>query len=220
VSQRDWWKWHEPYDDPASPLSQRLTIVQRRLRAALDRCQAGPIRVISMCGGQGRDLLPVLADHPRRRDVHARLVELDPRNIEYAARAAARLTGATIDVRRADAGCTDAYEGAVPAAVVLACGVFGNITDADIHRTVSALPGLCADHGTVIWTRHRRAPDLTPMIRRWFEEVGFAELAFDAPEDTFFGIGTEQLLRAPPGLEVGNRMFTFVGFDELLDKGR
>jgi hypothetical protein len=33
--------------------------------------------VISLCAGQGRDLLGVLADHPRREDVRARLVELD-----------------------------------------------------------------------------------------------------------------------------------------------
>ncbi|GHD35622.1 hypothetical protein GCM10010335_31060 [Streptomyces galbus] len=30
-----------------------------------------------MCAGQGRDLIGVLAGHPRRDDVRARLVELD-----------------------------------------------------------------------------------------------------------------------------------------------
>jgi hypothetical protein len=40
-----------------------------------------------MCAGEGRDLLEVLADHPRSGDVGGRLVELNP---ELAGRAAAR----------------------------------------------------------------------------------------------------------------------------------
>jgi hypothetical protein len=218
VSGRDWWEWHGPYDDPASPLSERLTIVQRHLRGAFDRCPAGPIRVISMCAGQGRDLLPVLAEHSRRRDVLACLVELDRRNIEWARAAAGRATGVTIDIRQVDAGFTDAYAGAVPAAIVLACGIFGNITEEDIHRTVSALPTLCAGDATVIWTRHRRPPDLTPTIRQWFGEAGFSEEAFETPDGTFFGVGAERFIGAPRPLEPGRRMFTFVGFDRLLDE--
>ena len=38
------------------------------------------MRAISVCAGQGTDLLGVLADHPRAGDVRGRLVELDPRN--------------------------------------------------------------------------------------------------------------------------------------------
>ena len=73
---RDWREWHTAYDGD-TPLTQRLAIVQARIADALDAAPPGPIRVISMCAGQGRDLLGVLADHPRRADVRARLVELD-----------------------------------------------------------------------------------------------------------------------------------------------
>ena len=64
--------------------------------------------------GQGRDLLGVLADHPRRDDVRARLVELDVRNTALAEERsrAARLTH--VDVVTADASLT--------AAVTLAWG--------------------------------------------------------------------------------------------------
>ena len=71
---------------------------------------------------------------------------------------------------RADAGRTDAYVDAVPAQIVLACGLFGNISEEDIQRTVLSLPMLCARGATVIWTRHRRPPDLTPVIRAWFSD--------------------------------------------------
>lgn len=114
--------------------------------------------------------------------------------------------------------CIDAYAGAVPAAIVLACGIFGNITEQDIRRTVSALPMLCARDATVIWTRHRRPPDLTPTIREWFRETGFSEEAFEAPDGTFFGVGAERFIGSPRPLVPGQRMFTFVGFDDLLDR--
>ncbi len=36
------------------------------------------------------------------------------------------------------------------APLVLMAGVFGNITDDDVHRTIQALPPLCAPQATVI----------------------------------------------------------------------
>src|SRR4051794_39098778 len=129
----DWVDWHAGYDDPESRLTLRLRIVQEQIRAALDRAPAGPIEVISMCAGQGRDLLEVLPGHPRGVDVRARLVELDPGNV-----ASARAAGAAaVEVIEADAGLVDAYRGRIPAYLVLACGVFGNIIDADVERTIA-----------------------------------------------------------------------------------
>jgi hypothetical protein len=84
VTQRDWVEWHRDYDDPGSPLSRRLELVQGHLCAELDHAPGGDIRVISLCAGQGRDVIGVLAGHPRRGDVRARLVELDERNVAVA----------------------------------------------------------------------------------------------------------------------------------------
>src|SRR5437867_2671389 len=84
VSAVDWRTWHDEYDDPRSRMARRLHVVQTQIRAALDHSPSGPLRVISLCAGQGRDLLGVLADHPRRDDVRARLVELDARNTALA----------------------------------------------------------------------------------------------------------------------------------------
>ena len=35
---------------------------------------------------------------------------------------------------------------------VLLCGIFGNVSDRDIRRTVRAAPALCRAGATVIWT--------------------------------------------------------------------
>ena len=212
---RNWAEWHRPYDDPASLLSGRLRRVQDHLRVLLDRQRPGPVQLISLCAGQGRDVIGVLAGHQRGADVRARLVELDLRNVEYArlAAAAAGLDG--VEVLAADAGLTDAYAGAVPAQIVVACGIFGNITDADIARTVFGLPGLCAPGAGVIWTRHTLPPDLTPAIRSWFAAAGFAEESYEAPAATRQGSGRHRLAGPQASLPPGERLFTFAGFDAL-----
>lgn len=189
---RGWHAWHEPYDLDGSPLQVRLGIVQQRIGETLNAAPPGPIQVVSAYAGQGRDLLPILVDHPRGSDVRARLVELDPRNAEVAAAyvAAHDLTG--VEVINGDASQTNVYLDAVPADLVLFCGIWGNVTDADVERSARALPGFCAPGATVIWTRHRKAPDLTGAIRGWLAEAGFTEVAFDAPEDLWISVGTHR----------------------------
>ena len=65
MTEPDWHAWHQPYGDPESALSKRLAAVQDQIGRALDRCQTGPIQAISLCAGQGHDLLGVLAAHRR-----------------------------------------------------------------------------------------------------------------------------------------------------------
>lgn len=74
----DWQTWHDDYDRPDSRLAQRLRVVQDQIRRALDAAPPGPLKAISLCSGQGRDLLPLPKEHPRRDDVRGRLVELIP----------------------------------------------------------------------------------------------------------------------------------------------
>lgn len=207
---RDWKQWHDAYADPNSSLSQRLAAVQRFVADALDAARPGPLRLISMCAGEGRDVLGVLPHHPRRDDVRARLVELDP-DLAGRARATAAAAGLTqVEVVTGDAGSVDAYAGMVPADVVLVCGVFGNITDADIANTVATLPQLCAPGATAIWTRHRNAPDATPAIRRWFAEAGFDEVAFDSSGAGGFGVGVARYASEPQAFTPGAHLFRFV----------
>ncbi len=214
----DWKSWHDKYDRPGSGMAQRLLAVQTQIRAALDAGPPGPFRIVSLCAGQGRDLLDVLAEHPRRDDVRARLVELDPRNAALAAERA-RIAGLrNVEVVNADAALTDHYRGMVPADLVLVCGLFGNIVDADIARTIDTCRQLCRTGGIVIWTRHRDPPDLVPLICDWFEACGFERLWLSEPEAEF-GVGAHRFTGEPQPLTAGGRMFTFVGYDVLSARG-
>jgi hypothetical protein len=215
MTQRDWLDWHREYDDPGSPLSRRLELVQEHLRAEFDRAPAGDIRLISLCAGQGHDVIGVLAGHPRRDDVRARLVELDERNVAVARQAAQAAGLDGVEVLRADAGITDVCAGAVPVQIVVACGIFGNITVSDIQATVAALPSLCAPSALVLWTRHRMPPDLTPRIRSWFGEAGFREEAFDSSHDGAMSVGAHRLTGEPTALVPGQRLFTFADLDSV-----
>ncbi|HVB91242.1 MAG TPA: class I SAM-dependent methyltransferase family protein [Acidimicrobiales bacterium] len=208
-----WVRWHEPYEDPASALSVRLALVQSMVGAVLDAAGPGPIRVVSLCAGQGRDVIEVVAGHRRAGDVSALLVELDPALVASArARAAAAGVSSQVSVVQGDASLGHHYAGSVPADLVLVCGVFGNISDADIAATVGALPGFCAPGASVVWTRHRRPPDATPGIRRLFTAAGFEEVAFEAPPGPYvMSVGRHRLVGAPGRFDPGLKLFTFVG---------
>ena len=212
---RDWARWHDAYEDPVSPLSLRLALVQRHLSDALTAALPGPVRLVSLCAGQGHDVFGVLPDHPRRDDVTAVLVELDPGNARLAADRAAQAGLASVTVREADAGVAASYADAMPADVLMLCGIFGNVSEHDIRPTIAAAPVMCAQGGTVIWTRHRRAPDLTPRLRDWFAAAGFVEVAFEAPSAApLISVGVYRLAdgadaRAEVGWPPRERLFTF-----------
>ena len=128
------------------------------------------------------------------------LVESGERNAGLARRAAAGQGLAQVEVRQADASLVAGFTDALPADVLLLCGIFGNISDRDIKRTVAAAPALCRTGATVIWTRHRRPPDLTPQIRAWFAAGGFEEIAFDALQTsvlTSVGVSRSSALLQP-----------------------
>ena len=197
AADRDWRGWHDGYGDPRSPLSRRLAVVQDAIRCWADCQPTGPLRLLSMCAGQGHDVVGALGGHARRDDVSGLLVELDPHNVEVAAEALAAAGLRGVRAVEGDAGSSASYVDAVPAQLLLVCGVFGNVPDGDVQRTVRALPGLAAEGATVIWTRHRRAPDLTPAIRRWFSDAGFEELAFTSPGADSFAVGTHRLAVDP-----------------------
>jgi hypothetical protein len=161
-----------------------------------------------MCAGQGRDVIGVVADHPRRADVTALLVELAPGMVEVARASAAQASLTQIDIVEGDAASSDIYTRMVPADIVLACGILGNIPDDEVANTVRNLSMLCQKGAAVIWTRHRLEPDLTPKIRQWFVESGFEELSFDAVDNPGkSGIGTARLVASAVPFQPGFRFF-------------
>ena len=207
---KDWLNWHEAYDDPSSSLSVRLRLVRQHLSDALDLAPPGPIRLISLCAGQGRDVLGVLPGHPRGQDVAALLVESDHRLAAQARHRAADAGLAGVEVREADAGRVDSFADALPTDILLLCVIFGNVSTDDIQRTVEASAMMCAPGATVLWTRHRRAPDITPQIRAWFRASGFEEVAFDAPDtDALTGVGVNRLPISAETDLTGDSLFAF-----------
>lgn len=194
---RDWQEWHEAYADPSHPHVARLAAVTNLLIDALDGAPPGPLRLASLCAGEGRDVVGALARHPRRDDVTVRLVELDAVLAERA-RAALERAGIPGEVVTGDAGDAAVVADVVPVDVLLLCGIFGNIADADVQRTVEAVPRLCRSGATVIWTRHRRQPDLTPAIRRWFADVGAEEVAFASGGPEGWSVGVARTSRTAP----------------------
>lgn len=205
----DWRRWHAGYDDPGSALSRRLEIVRSHIAAALDRLPPGRWQVVSLCAGDGRDLLGVLERHPRRRDVGGVLVELDP-ELSAAGRLAYAAAGVHgVELRTGDAADPAHYRG-LAADLLLVCGVFGNLTDAGVLALVDRLPALCRPGCTVVWTRHQRPPDLTPAIRAALGRAGFEELAFEPLETSWGCVGAARWRGdvAPP---LGDRpLFEFV----------
>jgi len=216
----DWLAWHEAYQDPNSSLSRRLVVVRVLVREALARIAAedpSEIRIVSVCAGDGRDLVPVLARAGGLGSwrLRCRLIELDP-SLAAAARdraAAADLTG--IDVVTFDAGLPEAYAGIVPADLVLMCGVFGNISERDVRRTVAALGAMTVPGGMLVWTRGRDREledDPAQRIRGWLAGTGFRELAFVAPDDATFRVGLHRYdgPPVPPLSPSTTRLFSFV----------
>src|SRR6185436_6942999 len=114
-----------------------------------------------------------VAGHPRRANVEAVLVEADAQ-LADGARSSIADAGLTDQIRVVvgDAGHTSTFAplDAVPADVLLLCGIFGNVSDDDVEHTVRATPTMCAEGATVIWTRHPTPPDLTVHIRAWFAQ--------------------------------------------------
>lgn len=209
VVDSEWVDWHRGYEKDGR-LVRRLQVVRDRIREVLDGRPPGPVKVLSLCAGDGRDLLGVLETHPRAADVRACLVDSNRALVEAGERHASRIAGATIEFRLADASTTDSAAGAVPADLVLACGIFGNVSDADIRNTVHHLPELCSVSGTVIWTRKRTEPDVTPSVRGWFDEEGFQELAFVPIPDSTASVGVHRLVSPPRPFRPGVQLFTFL----------
>ena len=206
---RDWSAWHEQYEDLSSPLSRRLFFVQREIDRALPRPLDRLFSIVSLCAGQGNDLIPVLQKYVYIQWVRARLVESDPNSVGKLRNTIHSAGLNHLEVMQADAAFTDVYRGMVPVDLVLLCGVFGNISDADIQYTIASLPQLCRTGSTVIWTRSRRAPDITSAIRQWFRESDFEEITFCSPDGVLFTVGAHAFRGQPIPLQ-SSKLFTFI----------
>jgi hypothetical protein len=210
AEQRDWHAWHDDYEDAGSDLSRRLAVVQDEIRKVLPVSEpAEAFKVVSICAGQAHDITGVLADYAHAARIKVRLVERNPDNVTQIRRRAAAASQ-DLDVVEGDAADTNLYDGVVPADLVLAVGIFGNVSDADVLTTIRALPQFTRPGGTVLWSRGRHIdPDITPQIRSTFSDAGFTETAFHAPDGVRFQIGANRYDGPAVPLERAH-LFTFL----------
>ena len=208
---RDYDDWHRHYEDPDSSLSWRLRRVQAALHAAMDR-SPGPVRILSACAGDGRDVIGVLGGRNDADRVSTVLVELHP-DLAQRARAAAAAAGLTdFEVRTTDAGRSDAYADAVPASIVLLVGIFGNISDDDLWRLLAFAPQLCAPGATLLWSRGFDGSDRNDRVRARLNDAGFTELdyATSGGDDDAAALGVVRYDGPPVPLRPGQPLFSFV----------
>jgi hypothetical protein len=207
---RDYLKWHEAYDDPASNLSWRLRQVQAYIRSALDKMH-GEGTVLSLCAGDGRDVLQVLAERDDSSRIQTTLIELHPILAQRAREFAAASGLPNVTVRTVDAGNSRAYAGAVPADLVIMIGIFGNISDDDVRRTIMTAPQLCRPGAMLLWSR--ATSDANSLVRGGLPPAGFVELdyrEFDQGKGERAALGSARYDGPPQPLITGQQLFTFV----------
>jgi hypothetical protein len=176
----------------------------------LERQPPGPIRVVVPCAGQGRDLLGALVDHPRRSDVVATLIDIDPGNVAAARATADELALPGITAIVGDAGRTAVYREAVPADVVVLSGFFAYLSKRHVSKLIATLPHLCAGEAVVIWSRRvdpqgRRAA----FTRKRFEACGFRPVPSTIPNTDEWHVGVERFVGAPAPFRENQHIFSF-----------
>lgn len=208
---KDWLEWHDAYDDPSSSLARRLGVVRRRLEEVLDARAGEQRQLLSLCAGDGRDVIPVLAARAAPSSVSALLVERHEVLLRRALESASSSGLGTVEVRCADAGDPHSFNDVLPVDVLLLCGIFGNIEHNRVKDVIDVVPHLLARGGYVIWTRSVSDPDRRPEVRSWFRAAGLAEVYFDGAPETF-GVGVNQVVSGSPVTrpQLPSRLFSFV----------
>src|SRR5882757_383227 len=215
----DWNHWHTGYETSPS-LQARLKIVCEQIAGALSQCPPGPIQVISMCAGDGRDLGLALQEHPRRNDVTAVLLD---NNLDAITRGRQMAKGAGLEQQmrfaHADAALAESYAGIGHADLVLLSGFLGHLRHENALSLIDSLPMLCKTGGSVIWNRHLVLHDGTKQVARIrgeFRRNNFEEIQFATTAEDGFAVGRARFAGKPLPLDSARKLFEFVGIDQFL----
>lgn len=199
----DWADWHRMYKSNEH-LKARLELVRHTLRQVLDSRPPGRIRLISICAGDGRDILEDVSKHPRRDDIQAWLIDSDAPSVVRGQAAAAKLgLDRSVHFRHADAASGQSYIDIVPADILVVSGFIGRFTFQELEKFVARLPALCASGAAVIWSRHifgNRGTDIS-RLRELFHAHQFQEQAFAVASTNGYGVGWQCFIGTPLALE-------------------
>lgn len=215
----DWNHWYKDYETSPS-LRVRLKLVSEQIALMLHECPPGPIKILSLCAGDGRDVLSALHQHPRQADVSATLVDNHPESLARGREMAAQHNlSAQTNFIAADAGLAQTYEGIGHADLVLLSGFLGHLRHEDALKLISRLPMLAKNGGSVIWSRHillHDGAEQVTRLRREFRKHHFEEIHFDTTAEDGFAIGRVRFLGRSTPLDVTQKFFDFVGIGEFL----
>ncbi|CAN5909888.1 hypothetical protein BH11VER1_BH11VER1_09820 [soil metagenome] len=210
----DWSDWHQRYDLSTS-LAVRLRIVIEQIAAAIDECSAGPVTIVSLCAGDGRDVIGALAEHKRRADINAWLLDTHKDSLARG-EALAEEQGLAGQLRflEADAGLLGNYANIVPADIILLSGFLGHIRQHDIPSLIASLPMLCKVGGFVIWNKHLVANDgpvAVLAIREILARAQFEEIQFQVTEIDGYAVGRARFCGRSLELDATRVFFEFEG---------
>ncbi|MDF5737855.1 MULTISPECIES: class I SAM-dependent methyltransferase family protein [unclassified Nostoc] len=210
---KDWYEWHELYKTEPK-LQQRLEIVREYIAYSLNNSPEGAIQIVSVCAGDGRDLLGTLENHPRAKDVSARLVEINSNLVEHG-RATIESLGLAkqIEFINGDATLATNYVEAVPADIVIVCGVFGNLADeTELNRLLDNLSFLSKPGAFVIWTRgHSNGIPYSENVRKILGASEFEEVNFKFTATGDMGVGLHRYLGENLAQPKEQQLFVFSG---------
>jgi hypothetical protein len=206
-----WSEWHDEYDDPDSELALRMRTVRKHVAAVVAACPPGPVTVVSICAGQGREVIGALENHSRREDVRGRLVELDADNAAFAREWAGNAHLDALEVVNGDASVSDAYAGLARADLVVVSGLFGHLDDEDRVSTIAFLRQILRSGGHVVWTGFLRDNGPVEKLRRFFVEQSLDEVEteFLPGEEYRFTVTLSRYAGSEEPLQANTKLFTF-----------
>ena len=206
----EWGGWPEQaYQRDA--YQQRLSAVQEHLAECLDTAPPGPVHIISICAGDGRDVIGVLESHPRRDDVSAWLVESNEQSVDFGIRRA-QSAGLERTVNFVNEDATDyvTYRNMAPADIVLVCGVWGHVPTPERKPLVRAIASLCKPNGVVIWTRGvSKGLAQLREIQSHFVGPSWEEVRLHLTPDKWWGVASHRYYGPPVERPESGRIFNF-----------
>jgi 2-polyprenyl-3-methyl-5-hydroxy-6-metoxy-1,4-benzoquinol methylase len=190
---------------------KRLQAVQDHFAASLAEAEPGPVRVVSICAGDGRDVMGVLESHARREDVNAWLVELDRKSVEAGIkRRDATGLSKLVTFLHADATDFATFKNILPCDIVMVCGVWGHVPPAERLSLVKALGKFCKPGGTVVWSRGvDRGRSRFTDIQALFEHNSFERVSESITPDDKWAICTHRYMGRPVEVPTSGRIFNF-----------
>jgi Putative methyltransferase len=191
---------------------KRLAAVQSHLAGCLDVAAArGSVKLLSMCAGDGRDVIGVLRSHELRQNVSACLVELNGKSVALGiGRAREAGLEKSVSFVHGDATTFATYQHIAPADIVLVCGVWGHVRAGDRGQLVSSLASLCRAGGAVVWSRGvSQGMRRLHAIQSLFAESLWETERLSVTSDKRWAVVTARFLGPPSSLPVNGQVFRF-----------